>query len=256
MGLGWSTQSTPRLLPSAAAEMVFLGIFSLVILNTRANSTIARAIGWLVLLAVTYEAEKSIAQVCMASGRPHWAATTASLLWVQFLSASELLLVSRVDSYKLRRYVKRANNLLRDAISAVGLLWNMRRVGTPWQVKNVPSTAGQLGQSRGSFIIQRLAVTLLAYLFVDVVVSMPPPDPALVQISKTTLFSLHSLSTDDIIFRTAMTISYWTITGVLNLFMNNLGAAVSVLLGLAKPVDCPPLYGSFLDAFTVRRFWG
>lgn len=38
--------------------------------------------------------------------------------------------------------------------------------------------------------------------------------------------------------------------------MTNVGAIVAVLSGLSRPTDCPPLYGSFSDAYTIRRFWG
>lgn len=27
-------------------------------------------------------------------------------------------------------------------------------------------------------------------------------------------------------------------------------------MGLCSPADCPPLYGSFSEAYTIRRFWG
>ncbi|VUC37414.1 unnamed protein product [Clonostachys rosea] len=156
------------------------------------------------------------------------------------------MLALRVDSSKLPPGRASPTN-------AVGLLWSMRRIGTRWQVKTAASTSQT---SRAGFIFTRVATTLAVYLFVDFLVSMPPPDPSLVQISKASLFSLHELTTEDIIFRVSMTIAYWVSTGVLVLFMNNLGAIVSVLLNLSTPEDCLPLFGSFLDAFTVRRFWG
>lgn len=256
MTLETGTRSSHSLLPTIVGEVAVVVVFALILLKTTAQATGKRFMGCAFLLAITYVTEGLIVQVCLASGRPHWAAAAASLLWVQLLSASELLLVSRVDASGLPRHGAPNNGSLTAAASAIGLLWNMRRIGTRWQVKNVPSSASQQGQSRITFIIKRVVVTLVAYLFVDVVVSMPPPEPKLTSPEKATLFSLNTLSTEDVIFRIIMTISYWITTGTLNLFMNNTGAIFSVLLGLSKPVDCPPLYGSFLDAFTVRRFWG
>ncbi|KAK7705905.1 hypothetical protein SLS64_007857 [Diaporthe eres] len=124
------------------------------------------------------------------------------------------------------------------------------------QVKNVPSSVGLQTQTRAGFVLRRVAITLLAYLFVDAVVSMPPPEKAMVQADKAALFSLQSLSAGDIAFRSGTVVGYWLTTGILNLFMNNVGAIAAVTLGLSSPAECPPLYGSFSDAYTIRRFWG
>lgn len=256
MSFETSATSFPSLLPTVGGEIAFTAAFALIILKTPAQATIQRILGLAILAAGTYFMERSIVQLCLSIERPHWAATTASLLWVQLLSASELILASRVDASQLAHHGTRQDGPLQAATSAIGLLWNMRRVGTSWQVKNVPSAASQQAQSRTGFVIRRAAVTLVAYLFVDFVVSQPPADAALVQPEKATLFSLHTLDVGDVIFRVAMTISYWIITATLNLFMTNVGAVFAVLLGLSQPVDCPPLYGSFLDAYTVRCFWG
>lgn len=69
----------------------------------------------------------------------------------------------------------------------MGLLWNVRRVGTPWQVKNIPPAPKK--QSRTGFVLRRVAVTLFAYLFVDVVVSMPPSEEVMVRADKAGLLA-------------------------------------------------------------------
>ncbi|CAG9942328.1 unnamed protein product [Clonostachys rosea f. rosea IK726] len=155
------------------------------------------------------------------------------------------MLALRVDSSKLPPS--------QASTHAASILWNMRRIGTRWQVKTAASTSHQ---SRVGFILRRVATTLGAYLVVDFLVSMPPPDPSLIQVSKATLFSLHELHVEDVIFRVSMTIGFWISVGVLVLCMNNLGAIFAVLLNISSPEDCLPVFGSFLDAFTVRRFWG
>lgn len=246
-------------------EVAFLALFSLILLGISAQSTLKRCAGLVLLAATTVHLEKTIVPLCLANGRPHWAATAASLLWVQFLSASDLIIVRRIHAAQLQPKPRTATSsttisrLVPAVKSAVGLLWNMRRVGTPWQVKNVPSTAGLAWKSRARFILGRLVVTFIAYLFVDIVVSLPPPESALLHPDKAALFNitlLRRLTIDDVIFRSATTIGYWLTTGILNLFMTNLGAIVAVSLGFSQPVDCPSLYGSFWEAYTVRRFWG
>lgn len=251
-----SASSFPSLLAFVCTEAAFLASFAVVILSTAAQATAKRAAGIVILGAATYAMESLIVPLCLTNERPHWAATVASLLWVQFLSASDLVLVARVHAGQLPCASRPGSGRAEAVSSAVGLLWNMRRVGTPWQVKNIPSTAGLQTQSRTGFVMRRIGVTLLAYLFVDAVVSLPPPDLAMVRPDKATLFSLRGLRVDDVIFRIIMTISYWLTTGILNLFMTNVGAIVAVLLRLSKPVDCPPLYGPFSEAYSIRRFWG
>ncbi|KAI1357568.1 membrane bound O-acyl transferase family-domain-containing protein [Xylaria arbuscula] len=242
-------------------ETAFLTTYALTILNSPAHASFVRMSGLALLVAITYSNEQLVAQLCLASGRPHWAATAVSLLWVQFLSASELIIVSRVQSAELCRpgAVKGGFGRIRTGASAIGLLWNMRRIGTKWQVKNVLSSTAPTRQatSRSTFILQRLFITLIAYVVVDFVASLPPPDPVLVQPEKAALFySLRRLNAGDLTFRAVMTISYWFTTDTLNLFMVNMGATVAVLLNFSRPADCPPLYGAFSEAYTVRRFWG
>ncbi|KAM7211476.1 Membrane bound O-acyl transferase family domain containing protein [Rhypophila decipiens] len=247
-----------------ALEGAFLAIFTSIVLGTTASATTKRAVGLATLALATLAVEGLAVPLCRSSNRPHWAATISSLLWVQFLSASELVMVTRLNANHLpvlpkgsRPSKAQTENILARSRSAIGLLWNMRRVGTPWQVKNTPSAMGQQSSSRLSFTAQRLAVTMLAYLFFDVVVSFPPPPPAMTTAEKGSLFQgIGGLDVGDIVFRTTMTASFWLMLIVLNLFMTNTGAIVSVLLGFNKPEDCPPLHGSFAEAFTLRRFWG
>lgn len=239
-------------------EAVFLGLFTFLVLGTAAFSTSKRIGGLGILCATTIWMESLVVPVCLRNERPHWAATVASLLWVQFLSASDLILVRRVHAAQFPHlHLHGASpGIFRGVKTAVGLLWNIRRVNTPWQVKNVPSSGGLQTQSRAGFILRRVIVTVLAYIFVDAVVSMPPPEQNMVRADKAALFSLRSLTPADLAFRSGTVLGYWLTTGILNLFMNNVGAVAAVLLGLSSPADCPPLYGSFSEAYTIRRFWG
>ncbi|KAG6363984.1 hypothetical protein INS49_009087 [Diaporthe citri] len=241
---------------SICAETTFVGTFVFLVLRTPSQAANKRIAGLAVLGAATYAMESLIVQLCLDNGRPHWAAVLVSLLWVQLLNASDLLLVRRVDAAQLSKLRGRGPGAAGRVRSAAGVLFNSRRVGTPWQVRNTPSTAGLESQSRAGFVFRRLAVTIPAYLFVDIMTSLPAPDPAFVRADKATLLPVNSLSAEDIIFRLATTISYWVTTGIVLMVMNNTGAIVGVLSGLCRPVDCPPPFGSFFEAYTVRRFWG
>lgn len=241
---------------SVCAETAFVGTFVFLVLRTPPHAANKRIAGLAVLGAATYAMERLLVQLCLNNGRPHWAAVLVSLLWVQLLNASDLLVVLRVDDARLSKLRGQDPGTAARVRSAAGILFNSRRVGTPWLARNTPSTTGLGSQTRAAFSFTRLAVTIPAYLFVDIMTSLPAPDPAFVQADKATLLRINSLTVEDIVFRLATTISYWVTTGIVLMVMNNTGAIVGVLSGLCRPVDCPPPFGSFLEAYTVRRFWG
>lgn len=143
--------------------------------GTAAHSTSKRTAGLVFLCGASIWMESLVVLICLRKRRPHWAATVASLIWLQFLGASDLVLVSRVHAAQLSHIHMSSSGMFHNARVAVGLLWNIRRVGTSWQAKNISSAGGLQTQTRAGFGLQRLAITLLAYLFVDAVASMPPP---------------------------------------------------------------------------------
>lgn len=231
-------------------EIGFITIFALVAIRTPKEATNNRVAGLVVLAVATYTMEGLITPLCLRNERPHWAAVLTALLWIQLLNASDLLLLLGSDA------CRRANSSsTMGSGSAVGLLFNFRRVGTPWQIKNMPSTADTRAQSPTSFLVRRIAVTAACYLFLDIMVSFPPPDAAKVRSDKVALF-MRGLSVDDVIFRIGATVSFWLTPAIAVTATSNLFAIVAVLSGLSRPEDCPPAFGSFLEAYNIRRFWG
>lgn len=237
--------------------LAFLALFTTVILLVPRQATLTRYTSLIALSTLTYVLQETLLQLCK---NPHWRAAAAPLLWIQFLSASEWILVSRLDAAHIpRRHGKhRLETIATQATDTIALLWNLRRVNTKWQAKNVPtsSSSGPASSSRARFILRRLTTTLLAYLVMDIIVSAPPLGSILVSPEKATLLKLRDLSSEDLIFRTIGTLSFWLSTALINLIMSNSIAIISVLTGLSAPANCPPLYGSIGDAYTIRRFWG
>lgn len=101
MPLGLSDNAFSWVLGFLCVEAVFLGLFTLVILCAAGRATTKLSVGMAALCAATVLMESIVVPLCVGFKRPHWAATVASLLWVQFLSASELILVSRVQPDQL-----------------------------------------------------------------------------------------------------------------------------------------------------------
>lgn len=233
-------------------EFAFLIFFTVVILRVPRQATVTRFTGLVALSALTYMLQGTILHMCR---NPHWRAAAVPLAWIQFLSASEMVCVSCVDAACIS--ASRGGSKA-QAIQVVALLWNLRRVGTRWQVKNIPasSSSGPASSSRARFVLRRLTTTFLAYVILDIMVSGPAPDLALVSPQKETLFKLSCLSLDDIIFRTIGTVSFWLSSALINMVMTNIAAIASVISGLSSPADCPPLYGPIGEACSIRRFWG
>ena len=235
----------------------FLVLFTAIILHVPRHAIVTRFTGLLALSALTYMLQETIFHLCK---NPHWRAAAVPLVWIQFLSASEIICVSRVDSARVSTShgASRAGAATTQALQVIALLWNLRRVGTRWQVKNIPasSSSGPGSLSRARFVLRRLTTTFFAYVVLDVMISGPSPDSALVSPQKETLFKLSCLSLDDAVFRTIGTVSFWLSSALINLVMANIAAIVFVLSGLSSPVDCPPLYGPIGEAYSIRRFWG
>ncbi|KAM0804237.1 membrane bound O-acyl transferase family-domain-containing protein, partial [Usnea florida] len=235
----------------------FLALFTTTILLVPRQATLTRFTSVIALSTLTYVLQETFLQLCK---NPHWRAAAAPLLWIQFLSASEWILISRLDAAHIprRRGKHQLDTLITQVTDVIALLWNLRRVNTKWQTKNIPtnSSSGPTSSSRSHFILRRLTTTLIAYLVMDIMVSAPPPDPNLVRPEKATLLKLHDLSSEDLIFRTIGTLSFWFSTALINLILSNTTAILSVLSGLSAPSNCPPLYGSILEAYTIRNFWG
>ena len=237
--------------------IAFLVFFTSVILLVPQHAGITRIASLVALSTLTYILQETVMQLCK---NPHWRAAAVPILWIQFLSASELIWVSRVDSAHIpaRRGRPKAETVPNRAIDAIALLWNLRRVGTRWQVKNIPasSNSGPKSMSRLRFVLRRLTTTMFAYLILDIMISGPSPDLALLSPQKETLFKPSDLSMEDVIFRTIGTLSFWFSTALFNLIVTNGATIISVLSGLSTPVDCPPLYGPIGEAYSIRQFWG
>ena len=253
----WPLDLDGSVLTFGTTYFAFLILFTGIILLVPQHATITRTASLVPLSTLTYMLQETVMQLCKNS---HWRAGAVPILWIQFLSASELIWVSRVDSAHIpaRRGKPKSETVLNQAIDVIALLWNLRRVGTRWQVKNIPasSNSGHKSMSRLPFVLRRLTTIMFAYLILDIMISGPSPDSALVSPQKETLFKPSDLSMEDVVFRTIGTLSFWLSSALVNLILTNGAAIFSVLSGLSSPVDCPPLYGSIGEAYSVRQFWG
>lgn len=144
---------------------------------------------------------------------------------------------------------------------AMSTLLNFRFVGTPYQVKNVPPFSGhdlQHVPGRGKFLRQTAITAITSYLMLDALTSAADPDLTAKYLSmrNISLFSrFEDVSVKELGMRLSATISLGISMSCVQRGIYSLAAFIAVACGLSNPSSWPPLYGSVLEAYTIRRFW-
>ncbi|KAJ5592818.1 hypothetical protein N7537_009722 [Penicillium hordei] len=198
-----------------------------------------------------------------SSGSPTWCQAITQLV-IATLQATNLLLLNPLFNSDISRSAKSAQNFGSRLITAVRLLAQTRAVNTQWQVKNVPShpkyylRRGMQVPSRGRFLLRQLAIVVWQCLVLDIVQTV-----SLQQAKERGLHEPASLEIEWVVpleqwaERIATHLSIWF---VVNRLISDLAYRVLSILfvgiGLDSPADWPPAFGSMLDAFTLRNFWG
>lgn len=139
-----------------------------------------------------------------------------------------------------------------------------RNEGTPWVVKNTPSFSSKHAKfvpSRKAFCLQKLAMIVFTFLFVDILSqeSKPLEDNArLYSSGKVRIFTGdgNNLSTEQILIRLVTVILYWISTALVIDAVGSMFAVLSVALYIKDVEHYPPNFGSVSEAYTIRRFWG
>ncbi|KAL4406216.1 cytochrome P450 monooxygenase [Colletotrichum abscissum] len=225
--------------------VTFLITFLLITFSVPASKSFIRLTGVLALASLTYALQLASSEWI---ANPHWRSAIVPLLWIQFMSASELVLVRRAG------FAPSSASPAARTYESLMLLWKLRRIGTRWQVRNSPHPP----ESRVAFILKRSLKILVAYQVLSLMTQAPPPDPNFVGRDKQALAfqGLVRLSQADITFRIIGTLSFWACTALINLLMFEIACLGFVVVFLCKVEDCPPLYGDFSSASTIRGFWG
>ena len=232
-------------------QSAFLLIYSCAIILIPPRKKVYRRLSVVALTYITYLTQTSLLETCL---NPHWRGIGTPLLWIQLLSASELITVSFVSPSTFLEICQTSKLSTVAAIfQGMLLLWNLRRIGTPWAAKNVPSRSQQ---NSIQFVAGRFLRLSFAYVLLDLCVSAPGPSQHLLQAPKQTLWRLWGLSVEDAVFRIVGSISFWITVALLLFFLHGTASTIGVILNLWQPGSCAPLFGSFREAYTLRKFWG
>ena len=143
---------------------------------------------------------------------------------------------------------------------AVEQATSRRRIGTPWQIKNVsPFSSQDPGYipSRSSFLLKTATSIFYCQLIWYIGATQQLPDTPFVAIDKQPLLSrFREVTVEEMVFRAGCTAScYVQIVATLKLFPHLFGF-VAVASGLSEPAAWPPSFGALSELYSIRQFWG
>jgi hypothetical protein len=134
---------------------------------------------------------------------------------------------------------------------------NIRRIGWLPAQSNTEKTPAPSTRPRWLFVISRVALAALCLVVFQVIIenrSMDPSWDPRVQ-NQHHGNGLYYISRKSLVLRGIDVISWTFCIATEMSFLQSLAAAITVGLGVLSPEDWPILFGSPLDAYTVRNFW-
>jgi hypothetical protein len=155
---------------------------------------------------------------------------------------------------------------------SVGIIPCMRRVipivmgyrgaSSPWQAKNTPLHPAffarrgmQKSPSRGLFVLRQSVFLAWQCLVLDVLYHQMVEERQTSQLP--TEFKYFGISLEEWRKRMTESVMTWFFTARLMIdSAYRLLTVVIVTLGLSSSEECPPLFGSMWDAYTLRNYWG
>lgn len=179
------------------------------------------------------------------------------MVFVTVIHTVNLLHLNPLDKVDLfRQRVTASDRLLPSIHGSVRLLFTLRGLNTPWQVKGVPSqpafltNKGDSSISRGRYFLRQFLFLAWQYLAMDVLYVLSVRKAA----SKVESAGASApMSWSSRIYLTAL--SWFVVARLLIDSFYRFAALIAVGMGDC-PGNWPPLIGSMGDAYTVRYFWG
>ncbi|KAI0926545.1 hypothetical protein AcW1_002493 [Taiwanofungus camphoratus] len=170
----------------------------------------------------------------------------------QILTATYLLwLTNPLENFRHEQdaVAPASRPILRRVYSALCVLQNHRGVGWNYHVANVPARPSE---TRWKFVRMRLLRVSRYVFLLDAAATYQRNNP---------LFSLRgenalSVGAQGYVWRCVNILARFSMPFGMMDMRYSLLSVVLVTLGLSEPKDWPDLYGSWADAYTVRRFWG
>ena len=141
------------------------------------------------------------------------------------------------------------------------LVFSPRGVGRSWAVSGIPPfsrTDLTYTPTRSVFLRHRLSSTLISFLLLDILSSLPPPPDSEVLFgpARIAYFGRFSeVTLGEFGLRLTSTIGFWVSTYCIINIIHGTFAVFAVGLGGSEPGAWPPIFGHLSEAYSIRRFW-
>ncbi|KAL5356670.1 membrane bound O-acyl transferase family-domain-containing protein [Aspergillus floccosus] len=145
---------------------------------------------------------------------------------------------------------------------ALYILTTLRGIDTSYEVRNIKH-GSESSESRTRFLLHTLVITAAKYLVLDLMTCQPPSPENTHRMfgegKEYLLFRPDGLpppTMQDILTNLGVTLLGWGPIGSWFIEVHyRILSVVSVGLGVSRPHQWPPLFGSITEAHTLRRFW-
>ncbi|KAJ5832818.1 hypothetical protein N7474_001129 [Penicillium riverlandense] len=244
----------------AGGSTVLQSLIPTILLATTQKQSIIR---YLAILCMVWIASQNVRQMNRFCGLSTF---ITGQTFLNIPQAANLLLINPLDADDLAREEPgRTKTFTGRMCYSFELLCQNRGVGTPRQVKGIPSypayyrytkKAGITLVPRCAFLLRQLAILTWQYAVCDIIQFVGrqrASGPTAVVFTEPE----WNVPLGEWIERCIMhSISWFLISRVFIDSRYRLVSIVTVGLGMNSPLDWPPLFGRIADAYTLRQFWG
>ncbi|KFZ03723.1 hypothetical protein V502_10716 [Pseudogymnoascus sp. VKM F-4520 (FW-2644)] len=237
-------------------------VFAYAIAFIDPSYVLQRASIFLLSIAIVAQLQYSIPAF---TGNSTYDGVFMSLVWIFHLRTFDLLLLKAVylpavTARKLKQSATQSG--LWRTFTAWCLLFNFRNINTSWTIKGLPAFSRGHPEhvpNKGEFVRRRAAHILIMYLALDAIFAfLPAPNPGkdIPEYKQPLLSRMGDITLEEIIARPiTVLLPAFSIYGIFTI-PYNIASITAVLFGGSEPRNWPPLFGSFREAYTLRRFWG
>lgn len=190
-----------------------------------------------------------------------WCEVARLLITVVF-QALNMLLIKPKDAANIP--VEHSQNIASSLYYAIKLVTHPRGINTEWQIRNTPPQPKYYARRnwetppRTRFLLRQTAIAVWQYLMLDLFATVALQQ-AMEQKTHETLPPVvqWDLSTEQWIERLVSNlIAGAVVSRILIDFHHRVFSIILVGVGLESPSGCPPLFGRYADAGSLRGFWG
>ena len=137
-----------------------------------------------------------------------------------------------------------------------------RNIGTAYEVKGTPRFSNDdpsYVPSKTKFLVQKAVVIVITYLVVDLSISLAQPEenPFFFSPRRIHFLSrLNEISGQELAIRVGSTLALGVNVICIFHFGYSILAFIAVISGMSEVTSWRPPFGSLVEAYSLRRFWG